>query len=260
MMRRRFILWRLFLVLGLVAILGGCVGMAPPAPTALELSDTQMRQIVQQRMALQSWQGLASVHCTWLDGRSTSSATQALHVQRPNRLRVEVFGVFGQQLMLMAASGSHMAAYVPSQQTFYSGLPSRERVEHFTGVPLTVPELVALLLGQLPEMVWRLATVRAQGQSLIYDVGAGEFYQVQFENGMIRTITCLRLGQTVYEACYEQPDADNSFPRQLTLQVPDRGLTVQVKLEGLDLNPQLDEALFELTSPPGSQLLPLEAL
>jgi len=87
------------------------------------------------------------------NGKSWSS-TQALVIEAPNRLRVDMLNFFNQLTIQLAVADMQLSAYVPKDRTLYTGMPGVDNIQRFTGLPLAVTDLVALLLQKLPA-VWK---------------------------------------------------------------------------------------------------------
>ena len=242
--------------LGLVLLLSACA--RPPLPLPEAASRTRQQAVWQRHQQIDSLQALATVRSERAGKRWRS--TQALHVQRPGRIRLEVFRLLGQPVLDLAVDGAFMEVCVPSQQACYNGLSSRERIDRFTGVPLAAPDLVALLLGQLPRAVVALGKPRWQADGLWWLTADGPRYRVVLSDSALERIECYQGEQLLYQVDYSAPDAADGFPRRIVMLMPDRQLRLELKLEEVRLNPALPAALFRLQVPSGSELLPLELL
>lgn len=253
------------LVSGVLLVLGACAPAPDSAPLRSEaLSKVQMLEILQRSYANHSLKTLAEVEFT--RGEQTQSSTQALHVQEPYRLRAEVYNFIGQMVVLLAADGAALEAYVPSRKMMYSGMATRERMEEFTSIPLMPADMVAVLLLRLPPGVMQLAETRAVGgNALQFKLSELEDYLVHFSAHRIERITYRQMGHEVYTvACRYALDSTGSgtgvYPRAMEVSMPEQQLHLHIAFDGPQLNQEIDLSMFKLTPPVGTTLTPLKEL
>ncbi len=207
-----------------------------------------MLQWIQTRQVQhQSLSALAQVKMTQ-NGKSWST-TQALLVATPNRLRIDMINFFGQLLVQLSVNGPQLNAYVPRDQTHYFGMPTLDNIKRFTGLPLPITDLVALLLGKMPLGVLETAQVSAWEKGLIFSTAAGVDYRVEFDGKRVVDLLYSVNNYTVYHVKYGPYVGDDNYPQQLELQTPMNDIGVVVKFEELELNPILLKQQFDLLLP-----------
>lgn len=240
-------LHRRFVFIVLLCALSSCIKQ-PLQPITAELDNAEMLHWIQTRQYQhQSLSALAQVKMTQ-QGKSWST-TQALLVETPNRLRIDMINFFGQLLVQLSVNGPQLNAYVPRDQTHYVGMPTLDNIQRFTGLPLPITDLVALLLGKMPLGVLETAQVSAWEKGLIFSTAAGVDYRVEFAGQRVVDLLYSVNNYTVYHVKYGPYVGDSNYPQQLELQAPMNDIGIVVRFDELELNPLLSEQQFELTLP-----------
>jgi len=242
------------LLLVVCCLLSAC--QPRPVKEPLSVSTAQqldvLRQLAQQQNTLSA---LAEVKVTQ-QGKHWST-TQGLLVERPLRLRVDAINFFGQLLFQMAVDGPRLQAYVPSDNQYYSGTATLDKVQRFTGLPLSVADLVACLLYSLPPGVIESGEVEPTPQGLDFVVAPGVRYEVTFSGARLQRL-CYRIDDYVmYDIRYSRW-ADNGFPQRLELTVDSSATQVVIQLEDVELNAPIEAKKFQLTIPEHAELMHLD--
>ncbi|HVM95283.1 MAG TPA: hypothetical protein VMT89_02785, partial [Candidatus Acidoferrales bacterium] len=132
----------------ILLLLSGCASLrsAPPSTPRGELpSANELQGLLRQRRdALQSLRGLARLR--YRDPHESGSARQAIVVQRPDHVRVEVLALFGTAFLLVA-DGNAISAYVPDERTLYRGPATPENLWRYTRLWLPIEDLVDIVLA-----------------------------------------------------------------------------------------------------------------
>ena len=132
-----------------------CVPVKPTpserwSPTTPEITRQLFKTLQETKGRFHSLRGLAKVHVLW-QGKDVT-ATQAVLVEKPNRFRSETlnpFG-FGSPLLLMATDGEELAVMVPGDGLLFRGEATSHNLWRFTKVPLSLQDLVCLMLYDVP--------------------------------------------------------------------------------------------------------------
>ncbi|WP_316348290.1 DUF4292 domain-containing protein [Desulfuromonas acetoxidans] len=227
-----------------------------PVTRPLSVSTAQQLDVLRQLAYRQnSLSALAEVKVTQ-QGKHWST-TQGLLVERPLRLRVDAINFFGQLLFQMAVSGPDLQAYVPSDNQYYSGMATLDKVQRFTGLPLSVADLVASLLYSLPPGVLESGEVVAQPRGLDFVVAPGVRYEVEFTGRLLHRV-CYRIDDyMMYDILYSKWGEDG-FPRRIELSVDSSLTQVVIQFEDVEINPQIKAEKFQLTIPERAELMPLD--
>lgn len=252
--------------LALTLLSVGCarVSVPPMEEVGVEkISTAKMLEIMERSYAYVSLQALAEVRLQ--RGNDKQSSTQALHVQAPFQLRAEVYNFMGQMLVMLIANGADLKAYVPSRNTLYHGMATRERMERFAYVPLMPADMVALLLQRLPPGVLQLAQVhKGAHNTLRFVVSAQQEYVVRFAADQVQRIAYRELGQEVFSIAYADvtptDDGGEMFPRHMALMMSAQDLELDIELEDVQLNPALEPDLFHMEGRAGVKAVSLEEL
>jgi len=235
----------------------------PPAVHPLSADDPraslQLHALAQLAAARR---GLRAVTKVSLEGpQGASSSRQLMLLERPARMRLEVLGLLGQRLAILATDGEHYQLYRSQSAQIETGDVHPGILWDLAGVPLRPEQAVSLLLGA-PQLSAAASSPSADldtaGNLRLHWVGASLDFDPE---GRLRDyIEHVRgFGQTLVEAHYANYDA-HSFARVVELRFPAAGSRVRVEFRDVELNPQLSPALFQLratgrTQPPSRNAL-----
>lgn len=255
---RRSVRWGRLLLAGLwLGALAGCLQVPPVLPPSRLPSATELlRRLEQQGQAVQTLKGVARTQLATPQG--TESFTQVLLVERPDRLRAEVLGLFGQPGLILVSRGRELSIALPGAGRFYRGAASAENLQRFTGLPLDPPQLIALLVGAVPRRLSGPATVLATptgGELRLEADGAREYYRFDAGQRLVAAgylqdgTEWLRLGYGDFDPA--------GFPREVTLTLPEAALTASLRFTSLTVNGPVPQDRFVLPLPDGADLQPL---
>nr|WP_320051019.1 DUF4292 domain-containing protein [uncultured Desulfuromonas sp.] len=239
-----------------VCLFAGCQPRPQIAPPTVSPAEN-LEQLRQLSLQFHSLSALADVRVSQQGKRW--STTQGLLVERPLRLRVDAINFFGQMLFQMAVDGPRLQAYVPSENQYYSGVATMDHVQRFTGLPLSVADLVAGLLYSLPPGVMESGDVVPRAGGMDFIMAPGVRYEVTFDAGKWHRLRYCIDDYILYEILYSQW-GDDGFPRQLELTVDSSQTRVVIQLEDVELNSPFEADKFQLTIPEQAQLMPLDEM
>jgi outer membrane lipoprotein-sorting protein len=242
----------LFCVLGLT-LASGCTffgeRLRPARPTtAAELvsdMDARRKAVTSLRARMRLRSGLARM---W--------TRQAVLVQRPAAIRIDVLSPFGLALAL-GTEGKTLWAFPPQQGVRYEGPASPANFARLLGTPLGVADLVDVLLGVAParqtigqpelerEGPDYVLTLRYQGGSQIVRFAADTLQMTRVEER--------RDGAPPIQVTFG--DYRDGFARALDL-VGDKGVTASIAFDEVEPNAAIDAGAFE--PPAAPKVLPLE--
>lgn len=250
-------------VLGL--LLAGCAAKRPappdtvpaslPSPAALE-SALQGR-----RDALHSIRALARLR--YRDAHEASTSREAIVVARPDRLRVEVLSLFG-ALFVIAANNGHMTAYSRGENTVYRGEASPENMWHYARIGMPVRDLVDIVLGTPPRSSDRFGTVSydagRRAVMLTRTAGDGKL-TVWFQSNLpVAAQQSDAWGEVLWQAAFSdyRDNEGLAVATRIHLEVPAWDRSVDIELTDIDVNPALEDSIFELPTPPGARVVNLD--
>jgi hypothetical protein len=277
----------------LVVVLSGCAARqvvvpAPATDASLPAAERLLRHVSARRDAIHSLRTIARLAYT--SPTEKRRAKQVILAARPDRLRFEVLSPFG-PVFVLAASNGRLAAYARDEATVYRGAASPANLERYTSVELPITAAVDLLLGTPPIDDYNEPRHQRGGGK----VGLGNFQNVQGihevscqplvsrDAGQVRLL-CARgdggarvvwftpqldpdrfeqwtaNGDVVLRATFGQyaDIAGVRLPLQLSLETPATQRRVDIELREPEVNPVLDEPLFALDTPRGSQEVDLD--
>jgi hypothetical protein len=185
-------------------------------------------------------------------------------VARPDRLRVEVLSLFGSVFVLTASDGT-LAAYAPQEHTFYRGDASPENLWRYVRLGLPVGDLVDIVLGAPPARAGDEAQVT-------FDTPSGEIRlrQALPDGAQIVSFSPAQLpvaaeeqaadGHAQWHASFGGYEDHNglALATRIALELPEWQRSLEIALEGVDVNPTLDPTVFALQTPPGSKVVDLD--
>ena len=184
---------------------------------------------------------------------------QAVLVQRPSEVRMDVMSPFGLVLAL-GTQRNQLWAYSPSEQVRFEGDASPANLARFLGAPVSVVDLVDILLGLPPaRAASRPPTLQRAPDArwlLVLPVEGGE-QRVWFDQTTLepRRTEELRNGTVVFAVSFD--DYRNGFPHELDVSAPVVGSSARLAYDQVETNVPLDGTLF---APPATpRVLPLPA-
>jgi hypothetical protein len=246
----KYFLWpALFLWL----LLSGCRPAVPPIARPPLTSEALLMRLAANREAFHSLRGLASIRAE-IDGR-TNSARQVLLLEKPDRMRAEILGLFGQPALQVAVSEGRMAVHVISERRYLQGAATAGNLARFTHLPLGVDDLVRLALYDVPLIPYGKSTLRADAQGYLLSLeGLREDRQNLLfdEAGRLYGVEYFRGGDLLLRIDYERfAEQQGGFPKALSLDMPLRRTALSLVYSDLELNPDLAADRFTLTPPEG---------
>ncbi len=249
--QNRPLLRRLVLAASLALLLARCV----PAPAPLPRLDQQvlMQRLQANASAYQSLRGMTRIHTENSSG--SASARQVLLLAKPNRIRAEVLGPFGQPLLLLVARDGELSVSLPREQRFLQGAATPQRIARFIRMPLTAEQLVRLALYDVPLIAYgdSALTRHEQGYRLLLNGADSRRQQLDFDAvGRLLGATYFRGEEPLLTVAYGRFDGhQQDFPRQVTVTMPEQAASFSLTYSDVELNPELAAESFTLQPPAG---------
>jgi hypothetical protein len=246
--------------------LPGCAPRRVSLPAAavdasLPPAEQLLRHVTERRDAIHSLRTLARLAYT--SPTEKRRAKQIILAARPDRLRFEVLSPFGPVFVLTASNG-RLAAYARDEATVYRGAASPANLERYTSVELPITAAVDLLLGTPPIADTHAPVVsRDAGQVRLFcDMTDGAARVIWFTPQLDpqRFEQWTPAGEVALRATFGQYTDINGLrlPLQLSLETPATQRRVDIELREPEVNPVLDQPLFALDTPRGSQEVDLD--
>jgi len=253
-------------VLLAAASLYGCAASRPPSPQRPPATLPSVAELdaalATRRSALQGLRAVARLRYT--DGADTASARQAVVVERPDRVRVEVLSMLGAVFLLVTDHGQ-LTAYVRDEHTVYRGAASPQNLARYARIGVPIDALVDLLLatpaagdGGGPADV---SFDPQRGAVLLQRAGDGATYRVWFSDRALPVAAEVwdSAGDTAWRARFEayREAGGLAVATHVAVELPASAQALDVVLQDVDVNPRIDRSIFALQTPPGSRLVEL---
>lgn len=195
----------------------------------------------------------ASARVSLSGQRGASFARQLLLLERPARLRVEVLGLLGQRVAVLATDGGRYELYRAETGSVESGEIHPAILFEIAGVPLTPEQAVALLLGGpggAPSAA--RAFERGEGTIRLEWPGSGSRFEHALDFDEVghprRYAVGTGSGAPLLEVLWnDYRDVGGSlFAHRVELDFPRTDAHAEVSFRSVELNPSLPDALFRL--------------
>ena len=214
--------------------------------------------LAEREKSLDSMQTTAVMEYTGID-QKVVKAKEQLVVKRPNSLRVEAMSPFGVALLL-AAQGSELAIYEPSENRFMRGAANAETLYRFARIPMEPNDAVGLLMGLAPRefAISKPAdSVSNDNGMMVAAYGRAEtgVRQLGFSDGNLALVRDTGAGGRVrYEVRYsDYHDIGGvQFPYVVDADFPAAQSHVKLRYLRPIINGAVPESAFVLTPAPGA--------
>jgi hypothetical protein len=229
-----------------------------PAPVPLAPDDARPARFVQaQRERGADRYALRGVAQLAVDGEDLRvRTTQAVVLERPARLRVEVRGFLSQTAAVLATDGEAYQLFFPSERAYEEGPVPPGLLWQVTRIPLEPAEVVDLLLGApLLDPGLRVTGAVQTGDHIrvvLSDGRGGLRQRVSFDReGRVRQVEFHRGGELRWTASYDDyAEVDGvDFAHSVSADFPGLGTHAALSLRDVEINPELPADVFRLRVP-----------
>ena len=242
---------------GLVALF--VVGCRTAVPTGLPLAadDPRPEALVSRLVAaadgVSTLRGRTRVSIE--GGAGGAFARQLLVLERPARLRLEVLGMLGQRVAVLATDGERYDLFRAESPGLESGDVHEAILWEVAGLPLTPEEAVRLALGTPvgePSTVGSASELREQGRirvDLAPPPGAAPVTLEFGEAGRLARYVRRDVdGAAVLDARYDdyRKVGERSFAHRIEVEFPLAETRAEIRFQSVELNAELPPQLFRL--------------
>lgn len=197
----------------------------------------------------------------------------AVLVERPSSLRLEAIPVIGLPNFFLSAHRGLLSVYLPQQGEYYQGKAAPENLSRFFPIPLSAPELAALLTGCRP------ASPATTTPELMRGYQEGKTYRLDINSrnperrqslwidpdtgNLIRFEKAENAGEKILNAHFEAFALVDGYalPHRIRVKWQDTAAySVELHYESVALEKptSVHEALFVLPAPVGVKITPLD--
>jgi len=237
----------------------------PPIEKGSPLSDSRflIAALEKRRDAFEDLRALTRVSLQ--RGKEKVRLKEVLLLHREPRIRIEALGLLGQPFLYLTSDGTEFAIYAANEGRYYRGTLTPEKFERFLGLSLALPQLVAILSGNLPY------PVDDELENAWYNADRGEYsMSVARKGGRYRLMAWIDASTLVPTRCaivegraivldvtYGDHLAVDGYllPRQLVVRQPASETVLVAKYEYASLNSGLAATDFDLPVPEGVEVV-----
>lgn len=203
------------------------------------------------------------------NGNQSGTVTEFVAAARPASLHLETLNFFGKPVAGLATDGTRFGLFVEESGTFYSGPATAANVGRLLPMALAPDEAVALLLGGVHRLAGAALRLELDRDARAYrlTLSRGTISQTLWVGTEdLRLLRSEVRGAASYDATFDdfQAFGDLVVPNALEVRAvrPDgspAGPKLSLRYKDLEVNGELDEALFVLEPPPGARRVRLDA-
>jgi hypothetical protein len=193
----------------------------------------------------------------------TENARNALAVQRPDRLRIEVLSMLGSIFVLTSDDGM-ISAYVPRESTVYRGAASAANLAPYLPAGVSVPMIVDHLLatpslgtGMPSTVAWDQGRIRLTHQG---DGGGNRTVWFRDRDTPTHYRETDSRGDITLEVTYDEVDDSTPLPlpKRVTVRFPLTGESLEITMRDPEVNPRLPLDYFSITAPAEARQVDLD--
>lgn len=242
-----------------VVVLGGCTLVRPVRPLPPSIEGVTAARLLDGVEARRAARTSLRARARLKAGVAGLWTRQVVLVQRPSEVRMDVMSPFG-LVMALGTQRDLLWAYSPSDQVRFEGAASPDNLARFLGAPVSVGDLVDILMGLPPARVAsRPPTLERSPDAMwlvVLPVEGGE-QRVWFDPATLepRRAEERRNGVVTFTVAFDE--YRDGFPHALDVKAPLGGSSARLAYDQIETNVPLDGTLFAPPSTP--RVLPLSA-
>lgn len=226
-------------------------------PVSGKYAEALLSEWQQKASQVDSVQGLANVSVR--APMNDVDGMQVLLAQMPNRLRAETLSPFGVSLMTFAVDDGKLAVQLPAQNLFYQGVANAENLGLFLNLPFEPSELVSLILYQ-PDLIRAHKTeafTLTDGGWLLVRHGTLQRQELVFDlDRNLKEVAYFDGNNLIFRVDYTVKSQDKvTFPHRIQLDLPKKYAKISVEFTDFETNKPIKGSLFQLSPPPGADVV-----
>jgi outer membrane lipoprotein-sorting protein len=259
-------LFSLFLLTGLAV--GGC----PDGRRGTHVPEAQRLTRPEDLLAAVKERGrrLLSLRVTGtIDMRRENKRIKAHMIyiaQRPAQLRFETESFFEQPLSILVTDGMTFSAWDMEHGRFFRGRASEKNIVRVIPVPMQGPDVTALLMGEPPLIPYARAALAWDEAQWLYRLSLSNSslsqevwihpQRLRPEKVILRDSAGIlyHLEYTGWQADRQEP----AMPSRLTFEMPREDLRMNIRIQQVEINPELKPELFVLVPPDNLEIEDLD--
>lgn len=242
-----------------VLLLSSCAPVRPDLgkPVSQSFADGLIREWHDNAALISSVQGLAEVK---VKAPMTSiNGVQVVIAKKPDKLRAEILSPFGTPLVSLTTSDGQLGVLLAAKNLYYTGAATPENLAQFVHIPLNVSDLVSLLLYQPPLIeAWEEEAFDLKdGGWLLVRHGTLQRQELVFDRGrQLVEVAYFMNNDLKIKAAYAKFSVQGRlYPALLSLEIPEKYLTVSLDFSDIETNGRLQSGVFEVRAPVGAKVV-----
>lgn len=246
----RIILTLLVVFVG--GLLGGCSTLFSTPGTPAYEQDILQEDFAKHFTTFSSVTGLAHIRITI--GDKSFSGNHALFAKAPDKLRAELYSLFGRPVYILVNDGESLSYFVPDENRYFKSPASVENFYRLTHIPLAGTDLVALLLGRLPPIGHAAfhAKIDADGNHVVTLSGDSLSQELRFNQQKKLTTGRLWRGDQILLTAEYSDFTAQGFASVIQLKFPAVRSSVLIEFDSPTVNDIIPVQRFELDIPEGA--------
>ncbi|HLA05651.1 MAG TPA: DUF4292 domain-containing protein [Syntrophales bacterium] len=246
---------------GIFFLLFGCAPVATSLPkgTEYDLSarDT-LEKFIKAHHIKDTFKAVARIEIN-ADGKKYPIKV-AMMLKRPSFMRIESIPVIGLPDLFLSANNDTLKIFLPKENEFYLGRPSRENFSLFFPVNLSPADVLSIMMGipPIPDDVKLRWKESVEGEKLRADFFSDDkkilTLLMDGNNGRLKEIVILASdGEILHTVNYDDYcQVENiDLPQKITILSKGKNSTIVVRYSDMEFSKEENEALFDLPIPVG---------
>jgi hypothetical protein len=242
-----------------ITLLFGCAPLLRPLPKP-PFSQEEAIQLIfdlrEQGEEIRSFQAVGKLRLEE-GGRQAESNLFALG-RRPLKVRLEITHPWGKPLSHIVADEQYISVLSLTDNKFLKGPASAFNTEKLFLFGLGLDSAWMILAGRIPILPHHRAVSLKPGEITLYNLQGEIVEAISFSPDRLlpRCVALPRKGITILLSEFEEGDL-GPYPSRMRIEKADQGRSLELRYKSLKLNKPIPEEIFQLSPPPGFEIIPL---
>lgn len=254
-------------IVALLALLNfptGCASLRTPPPYSEhpEGAAEALRGIEERQNGLEIFSAMARIRIE--DKKGGRSIRELITIGGEDRLRLESLDILGQPYLIIVKNGEEIEIYNAKERTLEREVDTPGVVYKLTGLTLSVDSISRIITQRFISKGDRILNFRPgeAGESSLLSVGKGNGESIDILLGgeslpasTVYTDREKNITEKVYYSNYEKIQPKIYYPKNIRVELPLNGVSLNIKLSDIEINKAIDESFFLLEVPQNTQPL-----
>ncbi|MDF1580128.1 MAG: DUF4292 domain-containing protein [Desulfuromonadales bacterium] len=237
------------LVVFVGGLLGGCSSLFSTSGAPAFEQELLQEDFAKYFTTFTSVTGLADIRITM--GDKSFSGNHALFAESPDKLRAELYSLFGRPVYILVNDGESLSYFLPAENRYFKSPASVESFYRLTHIPLAGSDFVALLLGRLPSIGRAAfhAEIDADGHHVVTLSADRLSQELRFNQQKMLTTGRLWRGDQILLTVEYSAFTAEGFASVIHLKFPAAQSSVLIEFDSPTVNGIIPAQRFELDVP-----------